>query len=163
MNTSVQSITDIFSGYTFRTALERIVGLEVQIQKLEQRINQRKATICIHQSNRILSIATSDILYIRAEDNYSRIYMKDGLQYYVSRTLKSLVAEVPVADFLRCHRTYLVNKNEVKEINRSTHEILLGDGSRIGISRRFVKGCVEGIISWGSKHEIPDDLLRDLK
>ncbi|MEP6793096.1 MAG: LytTR family DNA-binding domain-containing protein [Saprospiraceae bacterium] len=147
MNVLVQTIPDTYSVYTFRAALERIVGLEAQIQKLQHSTPQHNLVIRIHQSRRIISILTLDILYIRAEDNYSRIYLKNGYQYYVCRTLKSLAAEVPSSDFLRCHRTYLVNRSDVREINRCNHEIILANGIRIPMARRFLKGCVEGIIS----------------
>lgn len=125
-----------------QSALERICQLEKEIQLLGQGASRANRTIRIHQANRIITVLASEILYIMAEDNYSRIFLKNGSQYYVSRTLKSWAIELGDADFLRCHRTYLVNRTEVVEINRRKFEIVLRNAIAVPTSRRFQKSCL---------------------
>lgn len=145
MNTTAIRHTEFRQDILFRSAMERIRDLEAEIQKLRQGSAQSNQFIRIHQSNRIISAAVSEIVYIRAEDNYSRIFLKNGNQYYVSRTLKSWMEELKGHDFLRCHRSFFVRREEIAEVNRRSHELILRDGSHIAISRRFQKSCLSSI------------------
>lgn len=62
-------------------------------------------------------IQLEDVLYFMASANYTIIVMKDGSRLTTSKTIKKYdeaVAEHP--DFLRIHRSYIVNKNSVSSI-----------------------------------------------
>ena len=128
-----------------RSALERISYLESELHKLQSNISRPGKNIRIRQANRVITAASTEILYIQSENNYSRIFMKDGAQYYTSRTLKSWAKELSASDFLRCHRTYLVNRSAVKEINRAKSVILLQGEIEIPTSRRFQKSCLSAL------------------
>jgi DNA-binding LytR/AlgR family response regulator len=130
-----------------RSALERIHFLEHELQKLRTTVAEPNEKIRIHQANRVITASPKEILYIQSADNYSRIFMKDGGQYYTSRTLKSWVDELPASGFLRCHRTYLVNRAAISEVNRLKNVIVLQGGTAIPTSRRFQKGCISSIFS----------------
>jgi len=144
----------IFQDKLIQAAMERIRNLEAEVQRLRKGTAAGQGTIRIHQGNRLISVSTDDILYIKAEDNYSRIYVKNGEQYYTSRTLKSWMNELPEEDFIRCHRAYLVNRKEVAEINRNNAVIILRNASRIPISRRFQKRSVTALFGRHSFDEI---------
>lgn len=131
-----------------RSALERIRFLESELQKLSKSVVKPNRMIRIHQSNRVITSTPSDILYIQSENNYSRLFMKDGMQYYTSRTLKSWANELSSGDFLRCHRTYLVSRNVIAEVNRAKNMILLHGGISIPTSRRFQKSCLSQLFSF---------------
>ena len=135
--------------------MERILHLEDEVKRLQKRDAPGQNIIRIHQGNRLISVSTADILYVKAEDNYSRIYVRSGEQYYTSRTLKSWMNELPKEDFIRCHRTFLVNRKEVAEINRASAEIILRDARRIPASRRFQKKSVAALFGQHSLDEIP--------
>ena len=128
-----------------RSALERIKHLESELQKLRSNISGPNKSIRIHQANRIITASPQDILYIQSENNYSRLFLKNGVQYYTSRTLKSWAKELSSSDFLRCHRTYLVNQSAVTEVNRTKSIILLHGEIAIPTSRRFQKSCLSAI------------------
>ena len=147
MNTSAYVHAESTQEFLFRNALERIRDLEAEIQKLRQGVSKSHPMIRIYQANRIITTSPNDILYIRAENNYSRVYLKNGQQYYVSRTLKSWADDLPCDDFVRCHRTFLVRREEVMEINRRTKDLVLRDGIKIPTSRRFQKSCLSTLFS----------------
>jgi DNA-binding LytR/AlgR family response regulator len=156
MNTlSIQ--TTAFENKLIQTAMERIRNLEAEVRWLQKGAAAGQRTIRIHQGNRLISVSTADILYVKAEDNYSRLYVKSGEQYYTSRTLKSWTKELPIEDFIRCHRTFLVNRREVVEINKTSAEIILKDASCIPTSRRFLKSSVTALFSRHSYNSIPSD------
>ena len=147
MNTTAILLPESRQDILFRSAMERIRDLEAEIQKLRQGTMKSHQLVRIHQSNRIISAQASDILYIRAEDNYSWIFLRNGNQFYVSRTLKSWIAQLKNEDFVRCHRSFFVRREEVVEVVRRTHELIQRDGTHIATSRRFQKNCLSTIFA----------------
>jgi adenylate cyclase len=69
--------------------------------------------IVLHAATRErLKLNVDDILYIAAEDNYSRVVWTDGTkrrEKVLRSTLKQMEEQLTGMDMLRCHRSYLVN------------------------------------------------------
>lgn len=67
-------------------------------------------------NERLVRILFSDILYFEADDYYCKIYTEKKA-YLATKTLKKLSAQLPAgAPFFRCHRSYIVNLNQITEI-----------------------------------------------
>ncbi len=62
-------------------------------------------------------IKKADICYCHADGSYSRLFLKTGEVYLVSKTLKWLEDQLGGRCFFRCHRSYLINLLEVKWID----------------------------------------------
>jgi DNA-binding LytR/AlgR family response regulator len=139
----------IDSDFMIRSAFERIRQLEAELIRLRQRTTISEKFVWVNQSQKLTRVSLLDILYIMSESNYSRIFMKNGQQFFMSKTLKAWANEVSESDFLRCHRSYLVNRSEIVEINRSTYQVVLQNGQIIPVSRRKQKNDVRSI----KKHE----------
>ena len=62
----------------------------------------------------------SEIIYIKGEGSYSEIFMQDKTKHMVSRNLKNF-EEILQKDkrFLRTHKSYIVNFDEVVSFNKS--------------------------------------------
>ncbi len=59
-----------------------------------------------------------DICAIEAEENYSRVHLRDGTCMMVRRPLKGWAALLPPAQFLRVHRTGIVNLTQIRSYTR---------------------------------------------
>ncbi|MEK9612557.1 MAG: LytTR family transcriptional regulator DNA-binding domain-containing protein [Flavobacteriaceae bacterium] len=81
-------------------------------------------------------IYISDLLYVRAEDHYIRVFTSNGKNHLVRGRLTDLDEQLP-PNFVRTHRSYITNRNFVKQIQRNF--FLLTDGTEIPISRKFQK------------------------
>ncbi len=84
---------------------------------------------------------TDDIIRCEAESNYTRFYFNNQRPAISSRTLKDYEDLLSERNFLRIHRTHLVNKKYVSSLTKN-HEMILTDGSIVQVSRRkwdFVK------------------------
>lgn len=79
-------------------------------------------------------IYISNLIYIKSDDHYLRVYTSDGKNNFVRGKLSKIQEELP-PNFIRSHRSYIVNKNFIKKINNS-HLILI-DNTEIPISRSF--------------------------
>jgi two-component system LytT family response regulator len=75
------------------------------------------------------------IIRIQARSNYCRIYCTDErYPITVAKVLQWFQNILPQQDFIRTHRTHLVNKQFIKK--KSMTEVLLQNGEIISISKR---------------------------
>ncbi|MET0937281.1 MAG: LytTR family transcriptional regulator DNA-binding domain-containing protein [Luteibacter sp.] len=84
-------------------------------------------------------IATSDIDWIRADGNYVCIHAA-GTSHLHREPLTSLLATLDPSRFLRIHRGIIVNVDRVAEVHplfQGSAEVVLHDGTRLSLSRRF--------------------------
>lgn len=75
-----------------------------------------------------LTLKLDDLLYLKGADNYVTIYYVDHQKqekFLLRNTLKQLEEYLKEMDIVRCHRSYMVNFQKVKLIERSK------DGLRI--------------------------------
>lgn len=87
------------------------------------------------QANGIVRFATfSEIIYLKADDNYTCFVLRDLSQYTMCQTLLNFEMELGHL-FIRCHKSYLINMIHIKEINKRKHQILLSTGEMIPFSR----------------------------
>lgn len=113
------------SGPEARTATEGAVRIE---------------RVAVGKGSRTLLIAAEDILYVEAEDDYSRVYTTDG-RYLSGVSLTVLETRLEPLGFFRVHRSYLVDLGRVREVlpmYGGTLTLLLNDdaGTHIPVSRR---------------------------
>lgn len=74
------------------------------------------------------------LIYIKAEDHYLNIVSADGKKNFIRGKLSDLITELP-PNFVKCHRSYAVNKNFIKSI--SSKAIILTNSEEIPVSRSF--------------------------
>lgn len=70
--------------------------------------------------NTLILLKIADIIFIKGEGAYSEVVMRDKTKHLVSRNLKNF-EEILIKDkrFLRTHKSYLVNFDEVVSYNKS--------------------------------------------
>jgi two-component system LytT family response regulator len=91
--------------------------------------------ISIQFMGRPISIAPEAIMFMEGEGNYTFIYTNTGKKYLVSRTLKSLSENLSV-NFIRVHKSYVVNTNYVVEQLVHDRILKMVGGREVMISRR---------------------------
>lgn len=88
-------------------------------------------------------IATTDIDWIRADGNYVQIHAA-GTSHLHREPLRGLLASLDPARFLRIHRGIVVNVDRIAEVHplfQGSAEVVLHDGTRLSLSRRFRAGA----------------------
>lgn len=71
-----------------------------------------KADYKLHQ------VRFEDVLYFKNVKDYIQIYQKDGSRLMPLMSLKSVEAILP-SNFMKVHRSFIVNLNEIKTVERS--------------------------------------------
>lgn len=65
-------------------------------------------------------IPTAKIIYCKAENNFTEIYVEGEDRFILaSETLGKLALRLPATDFFRIHRSYCINRHHLKGTNRS--------------------------------------------
>ncbi|MCH2197205.1 MAG: response regulator transcription factor [Flavobacteriales bacterium] len=77
-----------------------------------------------------------DVLYLKAFDNYCYLFTQEK-KHLIPRTLKSISEQLDPRLFVRCHRSFVVNKNKVISFNGNM--LTIGSES-IPVSRSYRKG-----------------------
>lgn len=77
-----------------------------------------------------------NILYLEGESNYTIIYLIDNKKILISKTMKHLMAMLPSTNFLRIHKSYIINKQHAKLYSNNKKFIIkLENGIVLPISR----------------------------
>lgn len=74
--------------------------------------------IFIRFRDKMVKIMFSDILYIEADRNYSRIFARCK-EFLLCTTLKTIEERLPKDLFIRIHRSYIINISHVDEVGES--------------------------------------------
>lgn len=92
--------------------------------------------IALPISDGLLFVELEDIISLEADGAYTQVFLKDGKQILVSKRLKffeDILKERK--SFYRSHRSYLININFVKKLNRSEGFLELDNGKSIPLAR----------------------------
>lgn len=93
--------------------------------------------ILIRDGSKVHIIATHKIDYFEAQDDYLQIY-SEGKSWLKSMRLSELENQLDAQQFVRIHRSYIVNMASVQRIeqsNKDSHLAVLQNGSKLPISR----------------------------
>jgi len=87
-------------------------------------------------SGKTIFIKPSEIIYCKADGNYSNIYLKDGKKEMISKKLKDIEEMIHHSRFYRVHNSYLVNLDYIKEyVKNEGHHLILDDETSIPVAR----------------------------
>ena len=88
----------------------------------------------------IRMIPTSDILFFRAEDKYTRVQTA-GFEALIRKPIKELIDELDPDEFWQIHRSTVVRVDTVKEVSRNFrgHQVvhIKGREEKLEVSRSF--------------------------
>lgn len=73
--------------------------------------------------------------YCEAEGHYTRFVMSDRTKIRVMKSISELERELPKEMFARCHRSYLCNLGNVKQIVQDI--VIFDNGESVPVSRRL--------------------------
>lgn len=95
--------------------------------------------LLVKAHNRMIFVRSSDVTWFEAEGNYVRVHV--GRESYVVRdTMNNLETKLDPAQFLRIHRSTIVNIDHVKEMHMwfaGDYMVVLQDGTELKLSRGY--------------------------
>ena len=128
------SIDELIKAVDYVTEI-KIKEDALQDQVLVPKTSHVNGKITIPQQNGFEVINTADILYCKADDNYTEIYLNTNKKKLVSKTLKYFEDALTENSFARVHKSYLVNVNEItKYVKGKGGSVVLSNGKQIMVS-----------------------------
>jgi len=116
---------------------QRTISKQVEI--LMQRIHQPPKSIskiALPTMEGLQMIPVDSIISCESDGNYTILLLKNGKKPVVSTPLKEIEEVLEDHSFVRVHRSYLVNLNEVeKYVKGEGGYLIMSDGSSIDVSR----------------------------
>lgn len=128
------SIDDLIKAVDYVTEI-RIKEEALQNRVLVTKTKNVEGKISIPTQDGFEVLNTADILYCKADDNYTEIHLNTNTKKLVSKTLKYFEDALSDSGFARVHKSYLVNVGEiVKYIKGKGGSVQLSNGKQIMVS-----------------------------
>ncbi|MBU5245831.1 LytTR family DNA-binding domain-containing protein [Bacillus halotolerans] len=134
-------LTKPFDEERVRQTMKKYKKVKREIDEPEQisHASQHKLALSVGES--IVIVDTKDIIFAGTEDGHVHVKTFDA-SYSVNDTLIVIEKKLPETDFLRVHRSFVVNTEYIKEIQpwfNSTYNLIMKDESKIPVSRTYAK------------------------
>lgn len=122
------------------TALERFLNRN-EPQRL--RLSTQRGIVMIH---------LADVIYFEIYSHDIVIHLSGGGQETCAGTLKQLEERLPAGQFIRTHRSYLVNLDHVTEI--SHYQMVLSNGAKVPVSRSIYRQVQTSFIEYAARRSL---------
>ena len=95
---------------------------EINLNKLIEHLSQEHkkndaSSIPVKIGDRVIFVRLDEVSYLQADEKYVTIVTKHAKSYILDSSLKTLEEKLP-AYFIRVQKSYLINKNLLKEIRK---------------------------------------------
>ena len=95
---------------------------EKAVNKLRQNKQEDSKFIFVKSNSVLVKLAVSSIDYIESIGDYVGVHV-GGKRYVVHTTMKEAEQKLPSAEFCRIHRSFIVNFNQIDQIEENTVSI----------------------------------------
>ncbi|WNZ96298.1 LytTR family transcriptional regulator DNA-binding domain-containing protein [Streptococcus iniae] len=97
--------------------------------------------LTVETDERIYLLSFQDIIYCEVQGKETTLYTKTGK--YISQTsLSALEKQLPARLFFKVHRSYLINQDQIMEIQpwfNQTYQVTMSNGDKVPVSRSYLK------------------------
>jgi two-component system LytT family response regulator len=135
-----ERFTDALTRAKRRIAEKSQCDLNQNIKAMLERLrngNEYLEHLSVSQNGRIVLVRTKEIDWIEAHGNYARLHI--GVRTHeIRETLNALERKLDPREFLRIHRSTIVNVRAIKEMHpwfHGYHLVLLQNGQKLRMSR----------------------------
>lgn len=113
-----------------RKAEKRLRIDQRQLDMLRSQLQggQQPQKIAVPYLGGVHFIELKDLVYCEADSNYTRLYLTNGNNYLLSKTLRDVQQVLEERNFLRVHRQYLINLDHIKSYHKGEAAYLVMHG-----------------------------------
>lgn len=104
-------------------------------------LNELEVTkLVVKEGRAVLHLKFNDIKWFKTEGNYTTIFLQNNKTRMSRISLLGLEQQLPIKQFVRIHKSYMINKRYVNEIRASRIFI---DNEELPIGRSYQQKVVE--------------------
>lgn len=127
--------------------------LTLLLDEVLQRSVQKRIAVKVKKQHRYLEI--NDIMYAESDKHVLNIHLKDSRVIQTTEKLSELEKTINSKRFIRCHQSYLVNMDYIKDAKT---DFILSNDIRIPIRVRRRKEIIERYHKYYSSERMNDHL-----
>jgi two-component system, LytTR family, response regulator len=123
-------------------SIEKIKSKESSVTKVQLQLakevhnKQLPDTIALPTNEGLTFASVNDILYCTADGSYTRLYMMDKSEIFLSKTLRDVEELLTGYNFFRIHHSTLVNLKQVRKYLRGEGgEVVMSNGKSLMVAR----------------------------
>ena len=119
----------------------KFLGNAEQLEDVAEQAAWQNPRLSITIDDKTMVIQKRDVMYIETQGGYTHLHLRNDKLLISRQTLTSIAQLLDPKHFLRIHRGFIVNLDEIDEMQPSfnhTYELTLKDGSKIPVSRSYV-------------------------
>ena len=87
-----------------------------------------------HKTSKKVLIDT--VVMLEGDINYTIFHFENGQQKLVAHSIKFFEPFLETHGFLRVHRSFMINPNHVKNLDKQQYKVIMNNGYEAMISRR---------------------------
>lgn len=106
--------------------------------------------VFVWRQNDYLKLELNEILWIKAEGSYSKLYLTGNRSMIISFHLAIIEKELPDVDFIRIHRSYIINLKHVVSLIGNSLNI---EGTLLTIGREYRENILGHFIFLGIRRK----------
>lgn len=144
-----------FSRERFADAVKKVVGRIAsqteqnftEVIALAEEKTEILQRIAVKSGSKIEIIAIGDIVYLESEGNYVMIHTKEG-KFLKEKTMKYFEQHLDPDTFIRIHRSYIININEISRIElfeKESYIVKLKNGDQVKASSSGYKALKDAL------------------
>ncbi len=96
--------------------------LRKTIERIEECLKDNRPNdlgkILIKSKTETIICNIKDVEYLKADGNYTQIYMNDGNKYIYTKNLGAVIGNFPDSDFIKVNRSLYAKIKNIKSINK---------------------------------------------
>jgi DNA-binding LytR/AlgR family response regulator len=105
-----------------------------------------KDGLFIRNKGNLIKVKWIDILWLKGDGNYTTLVTRTQV-FSLRNILKEFESVLPIEEFFRIHKSYIVRLDEIKSIN--PREVIVGSDS-VPVGRTYFQDLINGIKKLGS-------------
>jgi DNA-binding LytR/AlgR family response regulator len=125
------------AGFIVKPFSEKDLQSNIEIALFQnpkaEKNKEKSKYIFVKDFNEYIKITIDDLMFIKAEDNYSRLFTDDK-NFILASTLKKVEEKLPKSLFVRIHRSYIIN---VKFVDKYKDGAIYIDTHKLPIGRSY--------------------------
>lgn len=126
-------------------------SLIYQIKKLVKELenpDRLSDYLNIKEKGNLVKVPFKQIYKIKIEGNYSYVFLLSDKRYVVKLSLKKLMNQLDEKQFIRCHRSAVVNLSQIESIDMYINKIKLKNGLEIELGSKYRTAVKKAFIDY---------------
>ena len=106
-----------------------------EVELSDEVVEEKRDYISIKADYKVRMVRYCDIIYVESVGEYVRLHLTDGSKLVTLFRLKNMESALPSSNFMRVHRSYIVNLNRVSSYSRG--KIYMDNGDDVPLSVNY--------------------------